>query len=85
MVRGWHLHTLAERVDSALMSALAVILSHDEVAHALDALAYEERVKLLSQLMSVTVTTRDPEVAAILQLGSAGTAITTVETEEDGS
>lgn len=77
--RGWHLHSLPEQVDMAVIGALATILSHEEVAQALDALDYEERVRLLSNLMSVTVRTTDRDAAAMLTIGSGGTVRASVE------
>lgn len=84
--RGWCLHSLTEQVDSAVMGALATILSHDEVALAFDMLDHEDRIRLLTNLMSATITTRDRDAATMLFLGGAGTISASVQTiteEED--
>jgi hypothetical protein len=67
----------------AVVGALAAILSHEEVAQALDALDYDERVRLLSNLMSVTIRTPDRDAATMLALGGGGTVTASVEFAEE--
>ena len=73
----WRLHSLLEQLDNAVLTALSVVLESEEVKEAIDMLPEDERVKLITSLLTLEMDRCDKDLAVFLsqQEGFSVTAV----------